>query len=128
MKALVDTHALLWYFGGNPKLSQKALAFIQNRSNVLFVSPATLWEISIKDTLGKLTLPAPFGELFPSRLDADDILLLPILVPHLHRHRSLPPHHHDPFDRLLIAQAIEEDLLLISCDSGFSEYGVKLLW
>ena len=128
MNALVDTHALLWYLGGNPKLSQKSLSFMQDRANVLFVSPATLWEISIKDALGKLTLPAPFGDLFPSRLDADNILLLPILVPHLHRHRGLPAHHHDPFDRLLIAQAMEEDILLISCDSEFAAYGVKLLW
>lgn len=101
---------------------------MQGAANVLYVSPATLWEISIKDSLGKLTLPAPFADLFPSRLDAENIHLLPILVPHIHRHRTLPAHHHDPFDRLIIAQAMEEDLLLISRDPEFAAYGVRLLW
>jgi PIN domain nuclease of toxin-antitoxin system len=113
---------------GNKRLSSKALAFMQQRANVLFVSPATLWEISIKDALGKLTLPEPFEQLFPARLDADGILTLPILVPHLHQHRRLPHHHHDPFDRLVIAQALAEDLTIVSCDSEFPAYGVKLLW
>ncbi len=128
MNVLLDTHALLWYFSGSPRLSQTARVFIEDRRNILFVSPATLWKISIKDTLGKLTLPAPFGVLFPARLEADDIHILPILVPHLQRHRTLPTHHHDPFDRLLIAQALEEDMPLISCDSEFAAYGVKLVW
>ena len=95
---------------------------------MLYVSPATLWEISIKDSLGKLTLPEPFDQMFPARLDADGILLLPILVPHLQQHRRLPFHHHDPFDRLIIAQAMVEDLTLISLDTKFTAYGVKLLW
>ncbi len=128
MKALLDAHTLLWFLAGSKKLSEVALKFIQDRQNTLFVSPAVLWEISIKDSLGRLTLPEPFAQLFPARLDASGILLLPILVPHLHTHRGLPFHHHDPFDRLIIAQALAEDLTLISCDSQFPAYGVKLLW
>ncbi len=128
MKAVLDTHALLWFFAGSSQLSRKALAFIQDRRNTVFVSPASLWEISIKDTLGKLTLPDPFDQLFPDRLDASQFLILPILVPHLHQHRQLPLHHHDPFDRLLIAQALAEDLTLISRDPEFSAYGVRTLW
>ena len=85
-------------------------------------------EISIKDSLGKLSLPEPFDQMFPARLDADGILLLPILVPHLQHHRRLPFHHHDPFDRLFIAQALVEDLTLISRDAKFPAYGVNLLW
>ncbi len=81
MNMLLDTHALLWYLAGSSHLSTAALAAIQDPANILFVSPATLWEISIKDSLGKLTLPQPFAQLFPARLDADGILLLPILVP-----------------------------------------------
>jgi PIN domain nuclease of toxin-antitoxin system len=83
MKGLLDTHALLWFLAGSNKLSIKALAFIQDQRNTLFVSPAALWEIGIKDALGKLLLPEPFEQLFPARLDASNILLLPILIPHL---------------------------------------------
>ena len=78
--------------------------------------------------MGKLTLPAPFEELFPARLDVEGILILPILLPHLHQHRRLPHYHPDPFDRLIIAQALAEDLTVISRDPEFPAYGVKLLW
>ena len=128
MTALLDAHALLWFLAGSSQLSVRALACIQDPQNTIFVSPATLWEISIKDALGKLTLPEAFDQLFPARLETSDILVLPILVPHLHEHRRLPLHHHDPFDRLIIAQALAEDVPLVSCDAEFPAYGVKLLW
>jgi len=128
MKALLDAHALLWFLAGSSKLSAGALAFIEDSGNTLFVSPATLWEIGIKDALGKLLLPQPFDQLFPSRLDASSILLLPVLIPHLQLHRHLPFYHSDPFDRLVIAQALTEDMAILSCDSEFPAYGVKLLW
>ena len=128
MNAILDAHALLWFFAGSSKLTTNALECIQNPANTLFVSPATLWEISIKDALGKLTLSQPFEQLFPARLEASNILILPILVPHLHVQRSLPYHHQDPFDRLVIAQALAEDFTLVSCDSEFAAYGVKLRW
>jgi len=128
MNAILDAHDLLWFFAGSRKLSNNALECIQNPGNTLFVSPATLWEISIKAALGKLTLPQPFEELFPARLEESNILILPILVYHLHVQRRLAHHHHDPFDRLVIAQALAEDLILISCDFEFRSYGVQLLW
>ena len=128
MNALLDAHALLWYLAGSSELSATALAAIQNPANALFVSPATLWEIGIKDSIGRLTLPEPFEQLFPVRLDADGILLLPVLFPHLHRHRRLPFHHHDPFDRIIIAQALVEEFTIITRDSEFPAYGVKVLW
>jgi PIN domain nuclease of toxin-antitoxin system len=128
MKALLDAHALLWFLAGSTKRSAGALVFIQDSRNTLFVSPATLWEIGIKDSLGKLILPQPFDQLFPSRLDACNILLLPILIPHLQLHRHLPFHDNDPFDRLVIAQALSEEMAIISCDSKFLAYGAKLLW
>lgn len=128
MKLLLDAHALLWFLAGSPQLSAPALAGNQDTQNTIFVSPATLWEIGIKDSLGKLILPEQFEQLFPARLDASNIVILPILVTHLHKHRRLPFHHNDPFDRLVIAQALAEDLTLVSCDSEFASYGVKLLW
>lgn len=90
MNALLDAHALLWFLAGSDRLSAKALACIQDSENTIFVSPVTLWEISIKDSLGKLTLPEPFAQLFPARLEASGMLTLPILMPHLHQHRALP--------------------------------------
>jgi PIN domain nuclease of toxin-antitoxin system len=128
MKLLLDAHTLLWFLAGSDRLSGKALACIQDTRNLVFVRAATLWEIGIKDSLGKLTLPEPFEQLFPDRLSAANILMLPILVPHLHLHRKLPFHHNDPFDRLVIAQALADDFTLISCDGDFPPYGVKLLW
>jgi PIN domain nuclease of toxin-antitoxin system len=128
MNYLLDAHALIWFLAGDSRLGSNALASIHDTRNNLFVSPATLWEISIKDSLGKLTLPKSFDQLFPSSLETADILILPILMPHLHQHRALPFHHNDPFDRLVIAQALVEDITLISCDSEFPAYGVKLLW
>jgi PIN domain nuclease of toxin-antitoxin system len=128
MNLLLDTHALLWFLAGSTQLSDQALQCLQNPQHSVFVSSATLWEISIKDALGKLTLPQPFGQLFPSRLEASRFLLLPILIPHLEINRQLPFHHRDPFDRLLIAQALAEDLTIISCDAEFSAYGVKVWW
>ena len=128
MNALLDAHALLWFFAGSTRLSDKARSCIQDTRNAIYVSSATLWEIGIRDSLGKLTLPEPFEQLFPARLEASNILILPILIPHLHEHRKLPFHHGDPFDRLVIAQALAEDFTLVSCDSEFPPYGVKLLW
>lgn len=128
MNLLLDAHALLWFLAGSSKLSGKALAGIQDMRNTIFVSPSTLWEIGIKDALGKLCLSEPFEELFPARLDASNILIAPILIPHLHVHRSLPFPHNDPFDRLVIAQALAEDFTVVSCDNEFPPYGVKLLW
>lgn len=128
MNVLLDAHALLWFFAGSNQLSAKALACIQDTRNTIFVSPAILWEIGIKDSLGKLSLPESYEQLFLARLDASNILILPILIPHLHEHRKLPLHHNDPFDRLLIAQALAEDFTVFTCDSAFPAYGVKLLW
>jgi PIN domain nuclease of toxin-antitoxin system len=128
MNAILDAHTLLWFLAGSDRLSLEALACIQDPRNTVYVSPATLWEIGIKDALGKLKLPEAFEQLFPSRLDAANILILPILVPHLHQHRKLPFHHGDPFDRLIIAQALADDLTVLSSDAAFPPYGVKLLW
>ena len=128
MKYLLDAHGLIWFLAGDARLSGNALACIQDTRNALFVSPATLWEIGIKDSLGKLVLPERFEKLFPAKLEASSILILPILMEHLHQHRLLPYHHNDPFDRLVIAQALAEEMTLISCDPEFPAYGVKLLW
>ena len=128
MRLLLDTHALLWFLEGSPRLGVKVRNAIRNIQNDVFVSPAAIWEISIKDSLGKLALPEPFAEMFPRRLAENRIALLPIEIPHILMHRTLPLHHHDPFDRLIIAQALEENLTIATCDPLFAPYGVSVEW
>ena len=120
VRILLDTHALLWFLEGSPRLGVKVRNAIRNIQNDVFVSPAAIWEISIKDRLGKLALPEPFAE--------NRIALLPIEIPHILMHRTLPLHHHDPFDRLIIAQALEENLTIATCDPLFAPYGVSVEW
>src|SRR5881394_53712 len=128
MKLLLDTHAFLWFIMGSANLSVNARALIEYTSNERFLSVASLWEIAIKTSLGKLTLSAPFDKLIPAQLDLNGIDLLNIQVDHLSTLATLPFHHRDPFDRLVIAQAIVEKLTVISLDGGFDLYGVTRRW
>ncbi|WP_323842385.1 MULTISPECIES: type II toxin-antitoxin system VapC family toxin [unclassified Moraxella] len=123
---LLDTHILLWFLQNDTQLSKTALKIIE--TNDVCVSMASLWEIGIKHSLGKLDLPLPFGEIFPSQLMMNDINVLPIEMVHLTIVNQLKFYHKDPFDRLIIAQALNGGLTLISKDSKFAEYGVNLLW
>ncbi len=128
MKFLLDTHALLWFLDGDARLSSSARALIENPHHELFVSVASLWEIAIKVSLGKLTLIAPFETLFPEQLNHNRIEVLGISLEHLHQVTRLPFHHRDPFDRLLLAQAQVEDWPLISVDAVFDLYAVSRQW
>ncbi len=128
MNLLLDTHALIWFLEDDPRLGRQARAAIADAGNRSFVSDATAWEAGIKHALGKLRLPVPYEELFPGRVVALGFDVLPIRHGHLHQMVKLPPHHRDPFDRLLIAQALVEGLTLVSLDEHFSAYGVPLLW
>ncbi|MDX6498221.1 MAG: hypothetical protein QOG23_1481 [Blastocatellia bacterium] len=128
MRLLLDTHAFLWFIMGSGNLSVNARALIENPANERLVSVASLWEIAIKPSLGKLTLSAPFNELIPAHLNLNGIDLLNIKVDHLSNLTTLPFHHRDPFDRLIIAQAIVEKLPVISLDGAFDTYGVTRHW
>jgi PIN domain nuclease of toxin-antitoxin system len=128
MRLLLDTHALLWFIGNDPQLSALARQNIENSGHNKFVSAASLWEIAIKIGLGKLTLPRPFDEVFPQQLEINGFELLPISCAHLNQNLSLPFHHRDPFDRLLIAQALADDLTIVTRDPEFSKYPAKILW
>lgn len=105
-----------------------ARAIIEAPANERLVSIATLWEIAIKVSLGKLAMAVPFGDLAPRYISQNDMKILPVTVPHLHRIAQLPFHHRDPFDRLLIAQALVEGVEILSGDSVFDQYGVSRLW
>ncbi len=123
---LIDTHALIWFLSNSKQLSKKALEAIENENVV--VSIASLWEISLKISLGKLKLAQPFAEVFPKQLEINSIEILPIAIEHLKLVSELEYFHRDPFDRLIIVQAISEGMTLISKDSVFQKYDVDLLW
>src|ERR1700704_3050184 len=119
MRLLLDTHAFLWFIMGSANLSANARSLIENPANERLLSVASLWEIAIKTSLGKLTLSVPFDQLVPAQLQLNGIDLLNIKVDHLSSLVTLPFHHHDPFDRLIIAQGLVEKLPIISLDSAF---------
>jgi PIN domain nuclease of toxin-antitoxin system len=127
MRYLLDTHTLLWYLEANPLLSKKALESIENLEISSVISHVTLWEIAIKMTIGKLALPLAFHEL-EQKLEKDGFIFLPITSSHIIKYTELPLHHRDPFDRLLIAKSIVENLPILGDDSAFDAYPVQRVW
>ena len=127
MKLLLDTHTFLWFLDDNPQLSQKGKDLLE-ADNEQLLSIASRWEIAIKLRLGKLTVAVPIEMLMTQQLTQNDIELLPITVAPLIVLSTLPLHHRDPFDRLLIAQAKAEQMRLVSADSQFAPYLVDVLW
>jgi PIN domain nuclease of toxin-antitoxin system len=101
---------------------------VENPAHEKFVSAASLWEIAVKLSLEKLKLPRPFNEVFPQQLEVNGFELLPITCAQLNQLAALPFHHRDPFDRLLIAQALAEGMTLVTRDPAFSKYSEKILW
>lgn len=128
MRLLLDTHAFLWFIGGDERLSDKAKEAIANLENDVFLSVASLWEIAVKINIGKLKLPRPFSELVPEQLMQNELTILHIELSHMTRYVDLPLHHRDPFDRLIIVQAQMEEMPLVSKDEVFGSYEVDLLW
>lgn len=125
---LLDSHAFLWFVWDDPLLSPAARHRIEDPANRKWVSVASCWEIAIKAGLGKLRLGEPTTTFLPRELATNHFSLLRIELAHATLVETLPPHHKDPFDRLLIAQAIIEKLPLVSADAVFDEYGVTRLW
>lgn len=123
---LIDTHALLWWIAGDQQLSTKAHKAIAGGD--CYFSLASCWETAIKVSLDRLGLDRPLAQFFKEELAANGFRLLPIEFRHVMRVARLPFHHRDPFDRLLIAQAMEEDLALVSADSHFDAYDVTRIW
>lgn len=119
MRILLDTHLLLWWLEDHPSLSPKARELISDAENAVFVSAVSLWEIWLKQSLGKLRLP---GDFIP-RLEAESFESLPLMATQTGQVALLPWHHRDPFDRMLIAQAQVEGLVLLTADEGLAPYG-----
>ena len=127
MNFLLDTHTLLWFLNNDAQLPKTARQIIESDS-IIWVSVASIWEIAIKNGLGKLQLPLPFEQIFPAQLALNSIEILPIEIAHLSALQQLPLHHRDPFDRLLIAQAKAQNWPLLSADAAFDAYEIARIW
>jgi PIN domain nuclease of toxin-antitoxin system len=128
MKVLLDTHAFLWLITDEDRLSENARQTFLNTENSLFFSAASLWEICIKKSLGKLSLKDGWFQTIQKEMEINTIQWLPIETTHCAKVTELPFYHRDPFDRMLIAQAIVEEMKLLSRDSRLSDYAVELIW
>tara|TARA_R110002049_G_scaffold298454_1_gene488183 strand:- start:94 stop:489 length:396 start_codon:yes stop_codon:yes gene_type:complete len=127
MNLLLDTHTTIWFVTDNMKLPKSAKQLIENSENHCFISIATLWEMGIKYSLKKLMLKAELNKIFELFFDSV-LILLPITPDHILTNTSLPFHHRDPFDRLIIAQAKREGYSIISKDREFENYDINLIW
>lgn len=128
MRLLLDTHALIWWFEGSVRLSADARAAISDDSSEVFVSAASAWEISTKHRLGRLLGVDVLARSIPEFIASQRFAQLPVTVEDGVRAGSLPGPHRDPFDRMLIAQAMDRDLVLVSLETRFDTYGVRRLW
>ena len=128
MRLLLDTHIFLWLNDAPEKCSASILQLCENSENHLFISYVSLWEMQIKQQLGKLELSMSLPELVKNSQLDHALLLLPIKIQHIYTLSSLPRFHQDPFDRLLIAQAMQESMTLVSVDKNIRAYPVDVVW
>ncbi|NJK61046.1 MAG: type II toxin-antitoxin system VapC family toxin [Oscillatoriales cyanobacterium SM2_1_8] len=128
MKLLLDTHAFIWWDSDPAKLSERARVLCQDRQLTLWLSVVSIWEMQIKSQLGKLRLGLPLREIIQSQEQANQMAILPITLAHVLALETLPSHHKDPFDRLLVAQALVEGATLVSADTNIAAYPVPVIW
>jgi PIN domain nuclease of toxin-antitoxin system len=128
LKILLDTNIFIWINSSPEQITGRALALLSDTNNVLFLSMASIWEMQIKTQLGKLKLNASIPELLEVQQRDNDLQILGISLNHIWSLAALPSHHRDPFDRMLIAQAIVEDLALISSDTALDAYPIERFW
>ncbi|MBE0689922.1 MAG: type II toxin-antitoxin system VapC family toxin [Anaerolineae bacterium] len=128
MNYLLDTHTFLWFINDEPALSATAKALIVDLDNVVYISVASLWEMAIKVSLGRLVVPLPFADFIGDQLVKNSITLLDIKLEHVGIVATLPFHHRDPFDRLIVAQSQSENLPIIGKDELLDAYGIQRHW
>jgi PIN domain nuclease of toxin-antitoxin system len=128
VRLLLDTHTLIWYYQTDPKMSATARTLIEDPANGVLVSPASYWEVAIKLSTQRPLLQVPFAAFVQEAIFDNGFTILPIEPRHCDRLIGLPPHHKDPFDRMLIAQALAEGIPLVSADAALDPYGVQRLW
>jgi PIN domain nuclease of toxin-antitoxin system len=128
MRLLLDTHAFLWFVLNDPALSADAVNLIADPNNDIAISPASYWEIAIKISIGKYSLPEPVDVFMDREIATNQFHILHIEPRHVAPVATLPFHHRDPFDRLIIAQAMTEQIPVVSADAAFDAYPVQRLW
>lgn len=128
MNLLLDSHTFVWWRDELHKLSSKAFAEISNSNNDIFLSVVTVWELQIKIALNKFTIKGGLENAVKDEQQNNSFQILSVNLSHALYLENLPPHHKDPFDRLLISQAIVENMILVSADANFAKYQVNLLW
>lgn len=126
-RVLLDTNAFLYFINDDPALGKTAKDLLESETDLL-ISVASLWEIAIKFSIGKLSLPSSFANFIPAQIRQNDIDILPVTLSHLEKISTLPFHHKDPFDRLIIAQSFVEVTSIVSSDAAFDLYGVERIW
>jgi PIN domain nuclease of toxin-antitoxin system len=126
MKVLIDTHVLLWGLQDEARVSRRVRALLPVAD--VWMSVASLWEIIAKVQVGKLTLPSPVGDYLAEKLRKNGVSVLPLTFLHVKRLEGIPLHHRDPFDRILIAQSLEENLPLVTSDTAFKNYALRTIW
>jgi PIN domain nuclease of toxin-antitoxin system len=127
MRLLADTHAFIWFVAGDPRLSSRARQAMEESGGEWLLSGASVWEMAIKAGAGRLALPSPVSEYVAEKV-RDGLRVLSVEWPHAAAVETMPPHHRDPFDRLIIAQARTEGLAVVTRDSVFRDYGVRVVW
>ncbi|MEH2176720.1 type II toxin-antitoxin system VapC family toxin [Nostoc sp.] len=128
MQVLLDTHTLIWFFQGNKNFSEKMRLLIEDENNEKLISIVSVWEMSIKQSIGKLKFSLPIKTFIEQKLALNDFNLLNINLDHIDVITTLPLQHRDPFDRILIAQAMVEKIPIISVDTVFDAYSITRLW
>ncbi|GET37854.1 type II toxin-antitoxin system VapC family toxin [Microseira wollei] len=128
MRLLLDTHTFIWFVTDNPKLSETARGLINDGNNEIWLSTASIWEMAIKQSTGKLSFGLPFRVFIEQQVSLNRSDILNINLDHIEVIVTLPFHHRDPFDRLIIAQAMVEQIPILSADSVFDAYGIQRLW
>lgn len=128
MRVLLDTHVFLWAIADDPRLSDPAQRLFTNSRTELMLSVVSVWEILVKVQLGKLAIPSLAKPFLDQEITKNDITILPLMLAHTFALEKLPMHHRDPFDRLLVAQSLHEDIPLVSGDQQVKAYPIKIIW
>lgn len=128
MNVLFDTCSFVWFYSDPTKLSARAAAILQDPANDLALSVVTVWELIVKDRIGRPLIAGDIGQIVADQIQSNNIRLLPLRLNHVLEGRTLPLHHHDPFDRLLVCQALAEGLTLVTPDRHIQKYAVPTEW
>jgi PIN domain nuclease of toxin-antitoxin system len=128
MNIIIDTHVFIWLDTQPEKISTTAMEICKNSHNQLYMSIASVWEMQIKMQLGKLKLDMQLNEMIEVQQQENDLNILNIYLKHIYQLQALPSHHNDPFDRIIIAQSLLENMPIISADNKFKSYAVQVLW